>query len=347
MNFDVIIIGSGPAGCAAAITCTLQGLNTMLITGLKKTDPVACMGIQQVESIHPGVLSILSELNAGHSMDLASQGTYEGITINNELYPLGKDEAGAWQGHHINRKLFDEALLQTVIQQGSPVFQNESVEDIITQNDRVTGVITKSGSVLNGRFLIDASGQSRIAGRKCGFKNSFYSPPLVAWTGVSGNMPGGSLFLKKNSTAFIPHAAGWTWLAPELPGTCSWTRLAIKGRADFFPPAELEGSALISEIKIANRRWRVSRPVCKEGLLLCGDAAGVIDPAAGQGILNAMRSAIMAAKTVKACITYPDLEAFYLAKYDDWFLTDFRDKAQHLKELYSLHGIKIFEEAGG
>ena len=346
MHFDVIIIGSGPAGCAAAISCKQHGLNTLMITGKNKNaDTKNNEDDDPSESIHPGVFSLLTQLNAAHCIDIASKGIYEGINVNNQFNPLGEDEHGAWKGHHINRTLFDAAFLQTVIEQDITFIDKDAVEDIISTHDRVTGVMTTSGEQFSCQYLVDASGYKHIAGKKLKFKESFYSPPLVVWTGVSKNIPSSSFLFEKNFTRFIPHSNGWTWLAPELPDSCTWTRLEIKGKQEFLPPVELKAYPIAAKIKTFNRRWRVYRPVCKEGVLLCGDAAGIIDPAAGQGILNAIVSAAMAAKTIKACTGNPDLEAMYLAGYDDWFINDYRDKVNRLKHFYGLHGISIFDAA--
>ncbi len=343
LHFDVIIIGSGPAGCAAAISCKQYGLNTLMITGKNKNADVENNKDEPSESIHPGVLTILTQLNAAPCIDIASKGLYEGIYINDQFNALGKDEHGAWQGHHINRKIFDVAFLQTVIKEDVIVLEDETVFDIISSANRVTGVTTTAGEQFSCQYLVDASGHKHIAGKKLKFKESFYSPPLVVWTGVCKNIPASSFLFEKKCTRFIPHSNGWTWLAPEPPDHCTWTRLEVKGKQQFLPPVELQACSVADEIKTSNRRWRVYRPVCKEGVLLCGDAAGIIDPAAGQGILNAIVSATMAAKTINACMSNPDLEAMYLAGYDDWFINDYRDKVNRLKHFYDLHGITIFD----
>ncbi len=342
LHFDVIIIGSGPAGCAAAICCKQHGLNTLIITGREKSIAAENDDDEPSESIHPGVLSILAQLNAARCIDKASRGLYEGIEVNDQFNALGEDEHGAWQGHHINRKIFDAVFLQTAIEQNVTVL-DETVSDIISSGDHVTGVTTTAGEQFTSQYIIDAIGHKHIAGKKLKFKETFYSPPLAVWTGVCKNIPPSSFLFKKKSTRFIPHSNGWTWLAPEPPDRCTWTRLEIKGKQQFLPPAELLAYPAAAEIKTSNRRWRVFRPVCKEGVLLCGDAAGIIDPAAGQGILNAIFSATMAAKTVKACMTNPDLEAIQLAGYDDWFINNYHDKVNRLQHFYSLHGIKIFD----
>jgi len=343
LHFDVIIIGSGPAGCAAAISCNMQGLRALLITGKKKKDDSNNDEDQPSESIHPGVSAILNQLKAGHCIEAASKGMYEGIAVNDAYNAFGKDEQGDWQGHHINRTIFDTTLLQAVIEQEIPVHDHDIVSDLIISGDRVTGLITKAGVRFTCTYMIDASGHKHIAGKKLKFKEKFYSPPLITWTGLSKNIPADHFIFEKKCTIFIPHQLGWTWLAPELHNRCTWTRLELKGQQQYLPPLQLQDFP-VAEIKRSNRRWRAFRPVCKEGVLLCGDAAGIIDPAAGQGILNALLSAAMAAKTIKACVDNPALEAVYLARYDDWFISQYEEKVKMLKGFYAQHGIEIFKK---
>ncbi len=152
------------------------------------------------------------------------------------------------------------------------------------------------------------------------FKEEFFSPPLVSWTGIAVGLDLKHSYYNNKFAKFIPNTKGWTWLAPILPNKCAWTRLAIKGIQTFSPPTSLEGYSAIEKIKKVNVRWRLFRPLCKEGLILCGDAAGILDPAAGQGILNALYSGIQAGQTVISCLNKPDYENIFLAQYDSWFL---------------------------
>jgi len=338
MEYDVAIIGAGPAGCAAAIHCCAQGLKTLIISS--KKIPVGKEETVPSESIHPGVISLLEQLGAAHCIDTASRGTYRGIEANGERNAFGEDENGAWEGHHINREIFDAGLLETAIKKGV-VLMEEKVVDIIMSTGQCATVVTKQGQRYSCKYIIDAGGTQSIAAKKAAFKKVFYSPPLFTWTGVSV----GTLDRKSTGhfTQFIPHTKGWTWLAPESNGRCTWTRLETKGDELFTPPEALKDHDQTGRIKKTNRRWQVCRPVCTEQLILCGDAAGVIDPAAGQGILNALLSGVMAANAAHACISKPDFEAFYLAKYDDWFFTRYSENVEKLKSFYALHSIKIFD----
>ncbi len=339
----IIVIGSGPAGCAAAITTARSGLTTIIITNKENGGDSANIISQPLESIHPGVASLLMQLHAGEIIPAASLAIYEGIQTRENYAPLGADENGNWQGHHINRDIFDTALLQHARELGVIVVSNETVSDLIVENDWVVGIKTISGKTIYSTYIIDASGQKRVAGKKLHFKEKFFSPPLVSWTGIAEGLDTNDPLFKRPTTHFIPGPDGWSWLAPEPPHRCTWTRLALKEREkkDLLPPIELSQYAVAGKIKVSNRRWRIFRPLCKEGVILCGDAAGILDPAAGQGVFNALWSGIKAAQTVDSCLREPDYETVFLAQYDDWFIQQYEQKVEQLRNHYKAHGVSF------
>jgi flavin-dependent dehydrogenase len=340
---DVIIIGSGPAGCAAAATCLKNGLKVLLVTQESEPDDSAATSSYPLESIHPGVSSLLERIGASGTEHAAACATYSGIYAGHTYTPLGQDENGAWQGWHINRRLFNATLLQKILDQGVIVRLNESVEDFILDQEKVIGIKTTSGD-LYAKYIIDASGKKAIAGKKLGLKRKFFSPPLLCWTGVSGDIE--TYPFDSNAAHFIPGDQEWTWLAPQPPHQCAWTKLTIKGDKSFSPPDELRAYPVIGKVQFANMRWRMYYPVCREGIVLCGDAAGILDPAAGQGIFNALWSGIVAANAVVSCVHQPEVEAFHLAMYDDWFVQQFEMKVKQLREYYAEHGLSILSKIG-
>jgi flavin-dependent dehydrogenase len=336
-TFDVIVIGSGPAGVAAAISCVKAGLKTALFTNTKKRETKSAL--KPSESIHPGVESLLKKLDADKTIAASIRGTYDGITVNGEHTPLGADESGTWLGFHIDRNLFDSGLLEAARKQGVTIHEG-TVLEILQENNRVTGITIPGRKYFYSKYIIDASGQKRIGGKKLKFKERFYSPPFVVWTGIAENLP--SHFFNSVKTEFIPSENGWTWLAPELPDRCTWTRLSLKGEKEFHQPKLLDKFGLTQNVFTSNRRWRAFRPLVKEGIVLCGDAAGILDPAAGQGIVNALWSGMKAAECVSACISNSAMESFYLAQYDHWFINQYEEKAAKLKTYYNELGIRVF-----
>src|SRR5688500_18270100 len=142
---DVIVIGSGPAGCAAAITCYQAGLNVLLVTEEYNHKTVSTSAIAPLESIHPGVTSLLSKLKAEESAQIATRSLYASIKTGNASMPLGEDSNGIWHGQHINRDAFNAHLLDHVQALGIQVKFNTRVENFLLENNAVIGI--RSGSM--------------------------------------------------------------------------------------------------------------------------------------------------------------------------------------------------------
>lgn len=335
---DVIIIGSGPAACSAAATLVKTGFEVLIVTEEADQNTRIDSTPQPLESIHPGVSSLLEKIGAAGAELEATRAHYSGIHAGDTYTPLGEDSTGPWHGMHINRQVFNRGLLHRIQDLGVAVSSNEKVENLIHKNNKVVGIKTSSMDLF-ANYVIDASGKNAIAGKKLNFKRKFFSPPLICATGIS-EIPESFPF-DLHTSHFIPGKNGWTWLAPQPPNYCSWTRLSVKGDKSLLPPDELIDYAVIGKILFANMRWRMFRPLCTEGILLCGDAAGILDPAAGQGIFNALMSGIVAGNTVVSCFKEPDFASFHLTYYDDWFVQQFELKVKQLKAYYEEHGINI------
>lgn len=334
--YDVIVIGSGPAGIATALICRKVGLRVIVVTQADEPDAEAASIPGPLESIHPGVSSLLEKIDAIGAEHRAARSTYHGINANGTYTALGHDEEGSWEGMHIDRQLFNAQLLQKTMDHDVTILFNETVEEFIQDEDRITGLKTKSGNLF-ATYIIDASGKKAIAGKKLNFHRKFFSPPLLCWTGISGGIT--TYPFDPQVAYFIPGDDEWTWLAPHPPDRCAWTRLSMKGDKSLDPPDQLKDYPVIGEVHAANLRWRMFQPVCKEGIVLCGDAAGILDPAAGQGIFNALWSGMMAANAVIACIQGPAYEAFHLARYNQWYTEHFESKVKQLQEYYIAQGL--------
>jgi flavin-dependent dehydrogenase len=317
---DVLIIGGGPAACSATIRCRQHGLSTMMVAA---NDPVYA----SAESIHPGLQTLLKGLGADADPASYALGTYTGIEVNGRFQPLSTQPGEVWEGSHIDKQVFCSQFRQAALEQGVPI-KKGPVSTLLLEDGRVTGLVCATGEELRAGYTIDCSGRSQVAGRSLKLKKKYYSPPLVAW---SGACTGTGSDLK---TAFITAADHWNWLSPEKNGRCSWTRLARTGWTDFSQPQVLSYHPMEAPADVWNVRWRAFRPLVAKGLVICGDAAGIIDPASSQGILSAAYSGIMAANCVREIFVQPAAENLWLSQYDQWFIEQFESKVARLKTYY-------------
>lgn len=338
---DVIVIGSGPAGIAAAITCFQAGLKVVIITtasctSIAQTNPSS--RLRPLESFHPGIVPLLTQLYASAALEPAVRSSYSGIHLGEKFTALGADETGPWLGYHVDRNAFDKNLLQIAKNQGIPLLENEKVVNLIRSDRRVTGVTTATGKTITAPWTVDGSGRQRIAGKRLQYQEQYFSAPLIARTGLVTRDPVNDYHTQ---TRFISHQGGWSWIVPCPPNRLSWTIVRAKDSTAPDVPAELAGCGMVGGIQSFNVRWRVFRPLAGPGIVLCGDAAGIIDPAYGQGVFSALLSGISAAHCAVACIRDRVRENLFIARYDDWFMRQYEEKCHVLRGYYKENKIKM------
>lgn len=326
--YDVIVIGSGPAGCAAAITVARHGLSVLVVAGKKSS-------FDFTESFHPGIESLLVQLNCFESIGESLRGEYVGIS--NTLSPaLFNPESGPnWNGFHVRRDIFDDQLRKITTNHGVAIIKQADVHEIDINFNEVSIVTLSTNEKFSCRYLVDASGKKAIIGRLLNLRQTYYSQPFVCWSGRVRGIET-SHYLYNNKLAYFNSSrSGWSWLAPEASGHCSYTCLALKGREKFYLPESLAAFESVGKQRRENTRWRKFDTVCYPGVILCGDAAGLLDPAAGQGVLNALYSGIRAGEVCAGTLSRPELEDRLLGSYNTWFNKFFQAKITQLNGYYN------------
>ena len=159
--FDVVVIGDGTAGIAAALFCLQQGLKTVLVgdSNLKQKEK-SKQGT--VESIHPGVLTRLFHLKINSDFTSAKLGTYSYICNGVERISLNPYTEEIWQGFHISKVHFSNHLMIEARKQNLSILQ-ETIEKVIVKDGRIVGVKTNSGIDIFSKYTIDGS-VSRFTG---------------------------------------------------------------------------------------------------------------------------------------------------------------------------------------
>lgn len=331
-ELDIVVIGAGPAGVAAAITAAMAGLKTVIIVkSIGRINPMN----EPLQSIHPGLETLLKSFNAEKAIRYSLRAVYSGIHSNGHFMPLSTGDQ-PWYGYHICRSSFDNYLSFCARKYNIEILTGDLISKISL--DQITSRITlKSGRILRCLYIIDATGRSRLLGKKFKVEEEYYSPPLTTWSGVVHNIE--PSFFENTGTSFIVEASGWTWLAPEPPSRCTWTRLSLTKKVVLKGPEQLNMYNDGNEIKSANVRWRIFQQLVFNRILLTGDAAGILDPGSGQGILNACWSGLKAAGAVISILNSGRNETDSLKEYQNWFLESYLSKAKRLKEYYFNLGI--------
>lgn len=280
---DLVIVGAGPAGCAAAIRAASRGLRVVLIE--KHRFPRDVPG----EALHPDVEDLFDELGVTKKISKAGFIRFPGwlLVRGEEQSFIGFSESGLRFGYQAWRSELDSILLARAQQAGVQVIQPAGRATVEVSRGRIAG-LRIAGREWPCRFLIDASGASRWLSRALALHVEALSPPLVAEYGYVWGDSGFGVIPE-----FHEHSNGWSWLARVRPDCCQCVRLPLAKGARLPPlPAPFDR---LTRLRGAAVTWTIVREAAGPGYFLCGDAAATLDPSASSGVSRALAGGIKAA----------------------------------------------------
>jgi flavin-dependent dehydrogenase len=326
---DVVVVGGGPAGSAAAIGCAAAGLGVVLVERCPFPRPAPG------ETLHPGVLPVLGRLGVEEEVLSAGFLRHPGHFVSwdgpERFVPFGQDEQGPWLGLQAWRPDFDALLLTRARRLGVAILQPCRPRRVLVVGGRVAGVATSCGLV-RAAFVVDATGRRQWLARELGLRQEQSGPRRVAWFGYAeGRSPPRDI-----APSLAADAGGWTWVARVRPRLYQWTRLSHdNGRPPgrWLPP-DLRGLRPVGAVAGADVTWRVNEAAAGPGYFLVGDAAAVLDPASSHGVLKALMSGLMAAHLIKMVCLRGKPAAVAAAAYRQWVQVWFDSDVQHLAHLY-------------
>ena len=330
---NIVIIGAGPAGCAAAIQLARAGGHVTIIEALDF--PRHRPG----ETLHPGIEPLLKKLGVFDAVEAKGFRRFSGNRISwapNEVEffeSFGRDEHGPWLGYQAIRSEFDSILLDVARKAGIRILQPARVTRFVGSGARVTGVVV-NGKTIDAEWVLDASGRNSVLEKFLRLPVSKHSDPLFArfgYVAADGSFPSrGNPLIDRDGT-------GWTWIAPLSEKRIAWVRTSFSTSpvsAGWLPPLLIDHTVLNAS-KGADVTWRTADQAAGNGWMLLGDAAGSLDPAASHGVLRAMMSGMQAGHLINASRQQEITRSQASKVYSDWLKEWFHRDIERMRELYS------------
>ena len=336
MFFDVLVVGAGPAGCAAAIRTATRGLRVAIV---EKADfPRDLPG----EALHPDADFLFAELGVTDAIldagFIRNPGWIRERASERSFMPFEgafDGRSGLRFGYQAWRSDLDSILLTQARGAGVTVAQPASSTKICLKGDRVTG-LEVDGELWSCRHLVDASGGARWLSRTLRLRVKDFSPRLVAryaYLRGTGQAHSGIGVIPE----FREHAGGWTWLARVRKDCLQCVQLSLAAHAgrSLSPPPPFDALPRDVRFRGADVTWRFVPECAGAGYYLCGDAAAVLDPAASSGVERALASGLKAADLIAEVENNRMDSVAAAAIYRKWCANQFVEHARQLASRYA------------
>ncbi len=317
---DVVVIGAGPAGSVAGAYLARAGMRPLILE--KETFPRFAIG----ESLLPYGNEILKELDIWPELErggFVKKFGADFCTGCNERFNRFwfRRVFGEEQGHtfQVDRARFDHILMNRARAEGCEVVEGAKVVSVSKSS---TGRVDISYEDSEGRheiqtrWLVDASGRSGVAGTALQWpRQATRDRRMVAiyghFLGVVRN--GGEA---AGHTVIVRFKEGWFWLIPLANDTTSVgavvppdllkrhggdLKKTFQACVDANPEVAMRLAKSTPHIPLratADYSWRHAT-FAQDRILLTGDAAGFVDPIFSSGVMLAMKSGRLAARTIQ------------------------------------------------
>jgi geranylgeranyl reductase family protein len=278
MNYDVLVVGGGPAGAIAAKYAALNGASTLLIEEHASIgSPVQCTGLISTAALNE------CEIGEGCFVLNKMKGAFVYAPNGEELKVEGKDV----KAYVIDRKIFDRVLVERSLDEGVEILLKTRF--IGMGNGKISVLSDGERKEIHAAVVIGADGIQSSVGRIAGLgRCEKYLP------GIQFEAP----YAAKDHE-FVEIFTG----NDIAPGFFAWAvpfngmaRIGLAKNPGANPPLHYLGKLL--KHPVVASRYRGSRtehvlggiplgPPAKtksNGVMLVGDAAGQVKPTSGGGI---------------------------------------------------------------
>ena len=335
-NWDVIVIGGGPAGATAAATLRQAGRTVLVLE--KAKFPRFHIG----ESLLPYNRAIFDELGVWPKIQAAGFMVKRGAQFwmgDGSMRTRLDFSKGSFtefpESIQVERAKFDDILLRHAEELGAEVQEEAIVTEHRVEKERVTVKYrAKDGGdhEVQAAFLMDASGLGNFTANKEGLRDYYPGHKKIA---IFGHYSGVQMSegAEKGDILIIRRENSWFWMIPLEDNKTSVG--LVLDQADFKAlqkePQQVFDEAVLNTRAVQERMINAqvitqghvltdfsytNRKLVSDRLVRVGDASGFIDPIFSSGVMLAMSSAQAGAQAVAGALAAGKAMTFAMKRYE-------------------------------
>jgi flavin-dependent dehydrogenase len=336
---DVVIVGGGPAGCAAACVLAEQGHKVVVLE--RETFPRYHIGESMIPFTYPPLerIGFIPKLKASHfTKKFSVQFVAPSGKASQPFYFFNRyDRETVAQSWQVLRSEFDQMLMEHARAKGADIREAHEVVSLLKDGERYVGARVRGadGEVfeLRAPITIDATGREALAATTNLWRRGDPKLSKIAvWTYYKGSKRDEGIDEGQTTVAFIPNK-GWFWHIPQHGDMVS---VGVVSDAKYLTRDGVKDPKAILAREIPNNRWIADRLAtgtdtgeywitneytfrsefsAADGLVLVGDAYGFLDPVFSSGLMLALKSGVAAADAVHGALMDRDFGAQRFADY--------------------------------
>jgi menaquinone-9 beta-reductase len=311
---DVVVVGAGPAGTAAAITAVGYGLEVVCVDKARFPRDKTCG-----DGLTANALRILEQLGLSLDEMLVTEPAFVRETVlvspfgHRARLPLPTNGA---HSAVVSRRELDAALVGVARRRGVDVREGTAVETLKPDGDGVQ-LTLDDGAVVDAAYVIAADGHWSTVRRAL---DPSPTRDLGEWHAVRQYFDGvddDRLWVMFERDLLPGYA--WVFPLPDSRANVGYGVLRADGRSgrelkDLWP--DLLARPVLRDVLGPDARpsepvraWPIPARYAPERLaqgrvLFAGDAAGVVDPMTGEGIAQALETGMLAAEAIATGADY-------------------------------------------
>ncbi len=319
-EYDIIVVGAGPAGSVAARFAAEQGVSVLMLEKDRDVGyPVRCgeaiskKGVEQF--ISPDEKWITAHI---------SRFSLNAPNGNEAVIEFGES------GYVLERRIFDYELAKTAADAGAEILTRAYVNGLIIENDKVSGVkyeFQGEQKELKAKIVIGADGVESRVGRWAGIKTYIDFRDMECCTQITAS----NISVDPNTLYFYfgenYAPGGYFWVFPKgknianiglgISGMVGKKRSALSFLNDFMGK-NYPNSPILTSIAGGVPSTVTLKKISSPGIMLAGDAARQVNPLSGGGISSGMIGGSIAGRIAGEAVKMNNFD--HIFSYDkEWY----------------------------